>query len=549
MTKIIGARAAVNSLYALVAASLVACGGSGDSGTGTSSPAPAPAPLPSPAPPPTQDSRTWSKGVLLEQSSKELLDYADRPGFSAGLADDGTGTIAFAQIDATGRYAVHVVRSLPGSASGQPEWGSPEIIDASAPMDRYSERPLVAVAPGGNAVVMWVIETKCTADGYAPTAPDCTEIYASRRLSSSSSWEKPVRVKDTPYRNAGLGRAVPLINDRGDIAILFPGPKTPSALATGVNAYDLGFALRSATDSAFRVGSFSAVQLFNIQRLGSHVLAGMDADGRITVAGENRNGQGANDIVVVRGTVAAGFGTNPQAVPLDNYAAPPEIFGLKVGLDGTVAVAYRQDIPTRKRATVVAVLAPGVTAWSTSDVTVEVGTLSTPDALDILEPPVDWAMRVPDTANGDVLIYRECAVTRRTTGQWTAAVPLPGPCYWGQNDQRSSFAMDRNGSFVFMDANGRWSAYDAGKNVFTKALTTLVGDAPNTDYVLGVPKDPRNGNGITQFLLKDTGQVSALSPRGHALMVVRSSYAALPSTDAPLGDAGKLDNLFGFYYR
>lgn len=496
---------------------------------------------------PVPDGRRWTQAWAVEKTSGELLDFLDRPGMSIGLADDGTSTVAFAQKNAQGVLQVLVARGNAGRGDQPAMWDEPIVLDGLYPIANAVGRPRVAVSPVGNAIVVWPTKRVCNPDGFFPTSPSCVVLVASRLMVGASRWEDPVLVSEAADDH---GEPLVFINDQGDTAIVFAGPKTPSDQRRSFSAYNIAAAFRSAGDVGWRVQHTPEIQLHSgLIYFGGEVFAGLDAAGNLTIVGERYNELNTRDLVALRGTVLGGLGVSPKAVELEALSGLVDVFGVSVGLDGTVAVAYRQDTPARKAATLLAVLLPNRVVWESEDITLLVGKLSTPDVLDFLETPVAWAMRVPDQAQGNVVFFRECTVVRRVAGTWQPSTQLPGKCYWGQTDRRGSFAMDRNGSFVFLDPAGRWSAYDITRNGYTKRLTDQLADATVDDYVLGVKADPRMQNDLNQLLMTDTVTVSMLVPSGTALFVVRSPYALMPSAAAPFGDAGKLHNLWAMYYR
>jgi hypothetical protein len=555
----------------LCASLLAACGGGGDGGTGgggvgdgtagtastntsASAATSARTATPSTTPTPTATAaaelrlRAWSAATLLGRRNAGILEYINAPGHAVGLADNGTATSLYAEKDASGRYVLQAVRAHAGLAGGTPVWEAPQQLDSAGTFLSSLGAPRVVVSPAGHALAIWYGQIPCDRTTYNTLASLCDAVFAARRLATETVWEPAQRVKDSPL--GGKGPAIGLINDRGEVAIVFPGASPAAGQSFGAFASQLSVAFRAAAEAGYRVESTPTLQLFGTTlATQEHLQAGLDNQGRLTIVSERPNDARTRDMVVLTGTIAQGLGSSPQAQPLEAYDGAVDLFGLKVGTDGTVAVAFRQDTPQRRNATMLAVRLPGATVWTVEDVTDTVGTLSTPDSLDFLEQPVSWSMAVPDNAQGDVLVYRECAFIRRTGGRWQAEPALQNPCPWGQNAGRGRFAMSRNGNFVFMDQTGRWAAYDPSTRQFDKRLGTRVRDAVPADYVLGVPQDPTNENDLNQQLLRDSNTAMAVAPSGVAVMLVRSTYSTMPSPAAPLGDVSGVPNLFGLFYR
>jgi hypothetical protein len=398
------------------------------------------------------------------------------------------------------------------------------VIDGAAKAISYvnfagAQQPALAVSPNGQAVVLWSSSRACV------TSELCAQMYAlnvSRRLSGATAWEAPVAIlqsKNTPRD------AFPLINDSGDVAVLFDGQ--PAVSSTGYAAV----AMRKAAESGYRVQSFNGWPLSTVRQIGQQVQFGMDKAGRITLVGEQANAGGTNDLVAYRGTVAAGFGAAPVAETIEDRSAGATLHGLTVGLDGTVAAAFRQTTATVTNATLVSVWSPDSGIWSAArDVTAELGPLAD-----------SWALRVPDGNSGDVLLFSGCSLASRRAGQWLPRVDLPTDC--GLNASSGFvglWSMDRNGNYVAMDSvSGLWRSYDVAANRMVKAVPSSTPVA--ADYLLGVAKDPRGSYAF--------GGTAQLSVQGVGLMLVRTPYTQMPSVAAPNGDSAINQNLFGFYFK
>lgn len=468
--------------------------------------------------------RSWQAGKSLESRAGDVAGGVLYSHYRMGLSDAGVAVVAFLQDDGTGSESLQVVDGVAGAAGSAPVWTSPVVIDSAAKTVASVnlagvQVPALAVSPNGQSVILWSSSRACV------TGESCARMYAlnvSRRLAGSTAWEAPVAILQS--KNSARD-AIPVINDSGDVAVLFDGQ--PAAVSTGYVAV----AMRKNGESGYRVQAFTGWPIGTTRQLGQQVQFGMDKAGRFTLIGEQSNAGGTLDLVAYRGTVAAGFGVTPVAEALEDRSVGATLYGLTVGLDGTVAAAFQQTTATVTRATLLSVWSPDSGAWAAArDVTADLGALSD-----------NWVLRVPDGSSGDVLLFSGCKLASRRAGQWLPRVDLPADCGLNSSSAFSGlWSMDRNGNYVAMDSvSGLWRSYDVAANRMVKAIPSSTPVA--ADYLLGVAKDPRGSYAF--------GGAIQLSVQGFGLMLVRTPYTQMPSVAAPNGDSATNQNLFGFYFK
>lgn len=473
--------------------------------------------------------RRWQPATQVFSSTANIRWFSHEPGLDVGLADDGAATVVFMQADSVGgREALRMAQGQPGAGTAAPVWSTPVVIDAAAPVESLSYRPRLSVSPNGNAVVTWVSSQLCGTEGYGLPTQNCLFVYASRRLVGDTGWEAPVRVQTS---NMTFGTAVPRINDRGDIAVLFHGMPTRTP---ALDAQRAAVALRTAAESSFRIQMFDGLPLGDLLTVNDRIDIALDAASRVTVVGEVPNASATRDIVAYRGTVAGGFGTTPTAEILDSRSASATFLGALTGLEGEVAVLWNQQTGTASTGTLISVFSPVSGSWVQTDLTPQVGNLSTRS----------WALRIPDGSDGStgtILVYRGCSVVRRLNGVWQPLDSLPTDCGMTSG---GILAMDRNGNFIeTASSGGLWRAYDAQSNTMVKTQPT--GTAVANDYVLGVAGDPRGPDSV----LLTNYRMMALSPSGHGLLMVSSEYSTMPTAAAPNGDSGAISNPWALYFK
>lgn len=466
--------------------------------------------------------RTWRAGALIENSAATVWTFANTQGFEVRISDDGLATAIFMQTDALGRKALQVSDRAAGTDAVEPSWSNPTVVDASAPIaDGF--RPRLAVSPNGNALITWVSEQTCGTDSYGAYVgqPGCKYIYSSRRLASSAVWEAPVKVVSSTM---SYGGPIPMINDRGETAIMFDG--MPGMVNT-LYSHRPGIAMRTSSEATYRVEYLENIGLGNLREVGREVLAGLDRSGNVTVVGEQGNEFGTNDVVAYRGRVASGFGSTPAGEKLEDRAANASLVAVRAGLDGHVAAVWQQDTGTTNRAILLSDRSPSSGTWQPRDLSPDIGT----------SLKSHYALFVADGTAGNISFYNGCTAIRRIDGTWQTKQILPSDC--GLTSTSTLTAIDRNGNYIGW-YNSQWLAYDGMLNKMVKALPS--GTATSSDYVLGVAKSPRGKYGNDQALM-------ALSPKGFGVALVLTEYTKMPSAAEPNGDIAAVDNLWGFYFK
>ena len=144
--------------------------------------------------------------------------------------------------------------------------------------------------------------------------------------------------------------------------------------------------------------------------------------------------------------------------------------------------------------------------------------------------------------NGDALLMNRYYAwrVRWVGGAWQASSALPS------NRPSSAFlscSHARNGNFLcvatssFGEGNtGRWTSYDASRNVMVQAAATT---SPGSGYVLGL-NTISVGVGYAAPLLSVSG-VSAIT--------LQNRFDVLPTPASPAGDGRAVDNLWGVFLK
>jgi hypothetical protein len=467
--------------------------------------------------------RTWRAGSLIENSTANVRTFANLQGFEVRISDDGLATAIFMQADALGRKAIQVSDRGAGTDAIEPSWSNPIVVDAAAPI-ASGYRPRLAVSPNGNALITWVSEQTCGSDSYGAYVGQagCMYIYSSRRLAGSAAWDAPVKVVSSSML---FGGPIPMINDRGDAAILMDG--TPG-MSNTISSHRPGIAMRTSSEATYRVEYLANIGLGDLRKVGQHVLAGLDRSGNITVVSEQGNDLGTDDIVAYRGTVASGFGSTPVGEALEDRAANASLIAVRTGVDGHVAAVWQQDTGSTRNAILLSARSPAAGTWQPRDLSPDIGT----------SLKSHYALFVADGTAGNISFYNGCTAIRRVDGTWQMKQALPSDCGLTSTSTAPT-AIDRNGNYIGW-YNSQWLAYDGMLNKMIKALPS--GTATSSDYVLGVAKSPRGRYGNDQALM-------ALSPKGFGVALVLTGYTKMPSAAEPNGDMAAVDNLWGFYFK
>jgi hypothetical protein len=450
--------------------------------------------------------QAWSAGQLLETDDNPVLDRV------SGIDDTGHLMVVFRKSNGT-REVIYASRGTPNAGGIAPTWTPPVAIDllAGTPvsaMGNVTDYNLV-VAPGGNALAYWYHNAPCTAATYSTAGP-CRYYYMVRFSAASAAWSAPELIGDMPRPAFNA-----VINDRGDVALFGVG-----WVRSGTNRYVDALTLfwRSAAQATL------SRQLVNTVLLGARMLD-MDAAGNLLLAAEAQQ-NATTDLVAYRGTVDSGLGG--QQV-LDTRGTAAELLAAKVGLNGQQVVVWRQNNGT------------AAALWAASSATAA-GAFVVQD-LGALRVFGDTILTIAD--NGDAQLLSRNSLWRWgwTGGSWGALSNLPS------NSPTSVFlgcAHARNGNFLCIadgggEGNtGRWSTYDAGRNVMVQAPVQVPNNStPSPGFVLGVNTINR-GVGYASTLL---------SVSGIGATTMLNKYDVLPSPTAVAGDSRTVTNLWGAFLR
>lgn len=442
-------------------------------------------------------------------------------GFEAGLADDGTAWITFAHLDDSGRLAVQVVRGQAGDGSQASTWSAPLVLDAMAPLV-VGYRPRLAVSPNGHAVVAWVSERACGADGYesSPAGKTCHYMMASRRLAGAGGWETPQVVgasPPTPIHDHHVR-----INAAGDVVVTYVG--------TGLAGADIKttmLGLRATADSAYRRSRpFNLRSTFNSgETLEASIATALDDAGNLVIAGRR---QSFNSLGVV-GMVAT-LSSAPDTWQTADLGASETWFNELAASNGFAAYTTQTDTGARN------VLRPEhINFWSAAQ-----QRWLPPESSADFAIWGDTRLVGTDTAGGEFLLYGGCRLSRWVAGAWSdTLITLPPHC--GLDRSGGLYAFNRLGDYVGL----HWGGHAGQWGYYRRADNTLLKGAPGTasaaagDYLLGTAS-PLFAPADSQLLLNRNGV---------ALAVTASTYAAMPTaTKAGINGGGTL-HLWAMFLR
>lgn len=442
-------------------------------------------------------------------------------GFDAGLADDGTAWIAFAQADTGGRLAVQVVQGQAGASGQASRWTAPAVLDDAAPLVA-GFRPRLAVSANGHAVVSWVTERACGADAYesSPAGKTCRYMVATRRLAGASAWEAPHLVGASPPSLVHDHQV--RINAAGDVVVTYVGM---SVVGSDFTSTVLG--LRAVGDSSYRRS-----QLFGMRSaygfggpLGESIATALDDAGRLVVAGQIQSLLSTG----VLGQTAT-LATAPERWAADTASASGTWFNELATSDGFAAFTAQVDSGERRP------LRPEqITFWSP----VQQRWLPA-------EPSTDFAIwgdtRLvgTDTAGGEFLLYGGCRLSRWVGGAWAGTrVTLPEHC--GLDRSGGLYAFNRAGDYVGL----HWGGHTGQWGYYRRSDNRLLKGAPGT--ATAVAADYTLGTATPLFAPADSQLL--LNRNGVALAVTATTYAAMPTASQAGTDGGGTLKLWASFLR
>lgn len=479
------------------------------------------------------DTRSWTAGVALEPTDDSVNVDSDIP--AAGIADDGKVVALFTKNNGS-RTALYAVHGSPGASGVEPTWLAPRAIDDSAPVILVTNigtwpAPVVAVAPNGNAVAVWIIAGTCNSSTYSPIVGrngGCNRLVARRYLASSGTWEDPVTVVDTPQDTTNP--LIARINDQGDVAIGYVG-----WIRSGTTSWKERMAVAWRAGGAGGTYKLQTFDSWNIaSSTGSTPVTVRDIDLGLTQAGDVvlaglQSQNNVLDVVAYRGNVADLALTGGVVDTRPDGAGD---FRMKVGQQGQTVLQWTQNDGSRTDALYVATAASGSAAWA-------VRSLGESAANEDERP----ALVVTDA--GTAYLFRSCLFKSWSqasgwSADWTAMPTLCGRT-------NSQLAHARDGSFLVASGgyihDGRWATYDMAGQRMLKNYSTAA--AVPTDYVFGVA----GMSGVFNDGVSNFGRSNLLlSPSGVGVFIARIGYARLPTA----GEAGTTNgkaHLWGLYFK
>ncbi|NRF71214.1 hypothetical protein HLB44_29895 [Aquincola sp. S2] len=439
--------------------------------------------------------RTWEPGRKIASGEADIEDL------SAGLADNGDAHVIFVRM-ANGRPVLHAVQGSPGPTAGASSFGPVVAIDGGlSPLGA----PRLAVAPNGDAVVVWRASAACNATTYK-TSGSCNYLHFARYSSATGSWGGVVRGPDSPADPGSI-----VLSSRGDLAFLMTGWTRR------------GTSLHDAHETVAWQASGSATirqRLFSDVRLSKLTLAIDGAGDWILAAEASQNA--TKDIVVYRGTSAS---VGPQEV-LDTRGAEAGLGSVARGLRGETLVIWRQNNGTRPA------------NYAASSATSQ-GPFQVQELAFRLTGGLTKAV-VTDYGAMYAYEFSTRQVQRMSEGVWSSVEALPTSLADGASYNNT---FTRNGQLLTVKDfqgfchKGLWSAYDPE---FAGMVRPMNSSGGSDNWVL---KFNTCTKGIGE-------QAPLVSTSGVGLQLMRNSFDTLPSPAEPNGDLRTgIRNLWGVFFR
>jgi hypothetical protein len=466
----------------------------------------------------TCTTRAWTAGQQLDGDDEPVA------GFDAGMDQEGRVVAIVVKGNRT-TAKLYAVRGTPGSAGTAPQWSAPVRIDSDLipyydPTAFKSQNRTIAVAPNGNAHAVWAGQAACGAQSYSQSTFPCAYIHSSVYTASTNTWSSPVRIADTPYvplgSNALSYKPVPLINNRGDVAVQFRWYNQIAPVDTGFGNQRGALAWRAFDAPTFQVRAFADINY------AQPYAAVLDNVGGIAVAAQRVQSTSSNDdIIYYAGTAATGFSAT-EGIVLDTLGNDATLRSLVVGPTNDILLTWDQNDGAGNK-TFGASATSASAAWSA---------------------PVAIANRTAEgvglvTDAGDALFYASCSayVRPKATGIWAAKSPaIPSGCGFSQDNS----AWTGDGSFLAQNLfNGQWNTYYQANNAMARDASTALTGA---DYLLGFSKGWGSEWKVMYTKKADGNYVGAV--------LIRHEYDTLPTPTATAGDGRSgIDNLWGFFLK
>ncbi|KNZ32631.1 MAG: hypothetical protein AD742_10405 [Methylibium sp. NZG] len=315
--------------------------------------------------------------------------------------------------------------------------------------------------------------------------------------------------------NALAYKPVPLINNRGDVAVQFRWYNQVSPVNTAFSNQRGALAWRAFDSTTFQVRAFADIPYTQ------PYAAVLDTLGGIAVAAQRAQPASSNDdIVYYAGTAAAGFSATQGSV-LDTLGNSATLRSLVVGPTDDVLLTWDQNDGTGLKI-FGASAASATGAWST---------------------PVPIAARTFEGVGlvdeaGDALLYASCTayVRPKATGIWAPKAPaIPSGCGFSE----AGAAWTGDGSFLTYGPGGQWNTYYQPNNALARESGAALA---STDYLLGFAKGWGSASKLMYTKKADGNYVGAV--------MIRHEYDTLPTPTATAGDGrAGIDNLWGFYLK
>lgn len=463
----------------------------------------------------------WGEGAALTGTPSI-------PAMTAAMDDSGRVVAVYFEISGdflNPVYKVSASRATPRADGKAPRWSKP--VELARPL--LPAGLALTVAPGGKAYLSWQDLDACVDGTLGKPTQKCYYTYGTQFDPERDAWSKPARLSDN---DTAHGFTHPVINDRGDVAILVNGWEraSPGSLLRHIPAV----LYRSAQGKTFKrqmLADLAGDGLTGSMIGSREFTVGLDGEGHLIVLGSVAQNATA-DIVMARGTVERGLGAQEiidrrsSAARLDLNNNPT----YSIDPAGRVAVSWWQNNGTaNSRFVGITEAAPGAKV-----AVYDVGWWMT---------GINAGNAVVATASGDVLLYNLGACEFR---RWTAArgmsplQNLPENCM-RFGFERSWIGYSRNGDYLTVsqasDDRNSWALYDAARNAFAE---TLGGPSPGRDYLFGSKDTALQFGGGSGGLLLSRGGIGAF--------VANLPYDTLPSAAEPAGDGRpSVLNLWALY--
>jgi hypothetical protein len=465
--------------------------------------------------------RSWRTGQSLEQGDSPVDD------FDVQIDDVGQAMAIFFK-ESNARRTLFATRGLPGAGPNL-SWATPVTIDLDAAGMRLSVdnqiaqgtiKPTLAMASNGNAFAVWSTLADCGVDNYQ-AGPSCSYLVGAAYSASSNAWSPAQTIASSPFG----GDVNVKINSRGDVAVKYTGWQAGQG-GSIENIPALVWRSAASPNSPFRKASFPDGKA----NLGVAIRSlGLDQAGRMFVGYSIANSTGPAKLVVQRGQVDTGLGSQEQ------ISAAGEWLHFVTGRTGRTLITYIENngVDVLKAATTAV---DGTGDWQSALLVSATAGLN-----QVRQRYVDSNASfasVDDAGNARIQSLR-CHYLQFRLNQWSAEKSSVSACT-PQGLSLDPLVWDRDGNYVSIEGSSygaqRWVSYDAKRNRAIHAIDFSLPLSPGDMFFKLVPTEP------LPMALDWTRTKSAMSINGTAIIVARGALDSLPTVGSTSGQSRACGN-------